>query len=759
MFKMAANKPQRAKRTLLPLKLALLALGAASAPAPAAPANDSFADRAALSDSSVTIASNAGATVEPDEPLHADQPGGHSVWWVWMAPRDGSVTLSTSGSDLDTLLAVYTGPTLATLTAVASNDDASFNETTSRLSFTASAGTVYHIAVDGYDGDEGVIQLNLLVNDNFGDRLSLSGTDLSLAAHNFDATAEPGEPNHAGQPAARSVWWTWTAPGHGNLALKLSGDNTNTAGAPFYKLLAVYTGSDLSGLTLRADSGSVFMLTNQLTLDIAGGTPYQIAADGVGAAMGRLQLELAFTPAPANDNFTDRITLRGINVTATGSNVGATKEPGEPDHAGYAGGHSVWWSWMSPTNGSVALELSGSIPSKLLAVYTGDALSSLAAVRSNLTSEATNRITFNVTAGTSYQIAVDGHAGQTGNVLLKVQFRPGPANDRFQDRIALPADPGNYSGSNLGATSEPGEPNHGGYPAHRSVWWSWTAPANGVVTLTIAGDNASADGGPFYKLIGVYSGPSLGELVTNALSSGLVLTNRVTFDVAGSRDYAIAVDGYNGGQGAVQLSLDFAAAPPNDDFADRFVLSGPVTSVTGSNVAATRQPGEPNHASLGGQSVWWTWTAPAAGRVVVSTAGSSFDTLLAVYRGTNVSSLVSVVSNNDFAGQRASEVSFGAVGGTAYQIAVDGFLQDAGAVRLTLSQRGASKLEQPGFGAEGAFEFIFTGQAGARYTIEASTNLLDWLPVRTLTNSVGSLPFADLEATNGPARFYRAKLE
>ena len=38
----------------------------------------------------------------------------------------------------------------------------------------------------------------------------------------------------------------------------------------------------------------------------------------------------------------------------------------------------------------------------------------------------------------------------------------------------------------------------------------------------------------------------------------------------------------------------------------------------------------------GGASVWWTWTAPASGRAVVTTRGSSFDTLLGVYTGTAV---------------------------------------------------------------------------------------------------------------------------
>src|SRR5215470_4622860 len=48
------------------------------------------------------------------------------------------------------------------------------------------------------------------------------------------------------------------------------------------------------------------------------------------------------TAAPANDNFANGIVTSG---SATGSNVGATKEAWEPLHAGNAGGKSVWWFW------------------------------------------------------------------------------------------------------------------------------------------------------------------------------------------------------------------------------------------------------------------------------------------------------------------------------------------------------------------------------------------------------------------------------
>ncbi len=119
------------------------------------PDNDNFTNAIALSGSTFTaIGSNVGATKEPNEPDHAGNPGGMSVWWSWTAPADGYVTLSTAGSDFDTLLAVYTGTAVKRLNGVNSNDDDGDLQTSS-VTFNAVAGTIYRIAVDGFNDVEG----------------------------------------------------------------------------------------------------------------------------------------------------------------------------------------------------------------------------------------------------------------------------------------------------------------------------------------------------------------------------------------------------------------------------------------------------------------------------------------------------------------------------------------------------------------------------------------------------------------------------
>lgn len=122
---------------------------------------------------------------------------------------------------------------------------------------------------------------------------------------------------------------------------------------------------------------------------------------------------LPATP-PANDNFSSAQVLSGVSAVASANTMGATKQSGEPNHAGNAGGHSVWYRWTAPSAGTWSLDTTGSSFSTLLAVYTGSAVNSLSAVASTLT----NSLTFTASAGVTYQIAIDGFNGAAGNAVL-----------------------------------------------------------------------------------------------------------------------------------------------------------------------------------------------------------------------------------------------------------------------------------------------------------------------------------------------------
>ena len=350
-------------------------------------------------------------------------------------------------------------------------------------------------------------------------------------------------------------------------------------------------------------------------------------------------------------------------------------------------------------------------------------------------------------------------------------FAQTPPNDQFNNRFILSGTNISVTGSNIGATKQNREPDHAGNVGGASVWWSWTAPTNGDLTITTDG-STNTDGSELDTLLGIYTGSSVSalSLVASNDDHGVFVTSRVRFEATKGTNYQISVDGFNDGTGAdtgsITLNLVFISEPilrpPNDSFTNRISLSGASTTTNGSNVEATREPGEPLHADqMGDTSVWWSWTAPANDPVMITTAGSDFDTLLAVYTGPSVSNLTVVASNDDTDptnGVLTSSVSFTPATGQNYGIAVDGFDGASGLISLRIATV-TTRLSAPLLLPDGTFQFDLNGPPGGIYEIDATTNFITWIAVGAITNTAGTGTFADLTATNFGQRFYRALLK
>jgi hypothetical protein len=249
------------------------------------------------------------------------------------------------------------------------------------------------------------------------------------------------------------------------------------------------------------------------------------------------------------------------------------------------------------------------------------------------------------------------------------------SNDYFTNRVVVAAAGGTVSGSNVGATKEPGEPSHGGALGGKSVWWTWTAPSGGIATI-------STDGSTFDTVLGVYTGSTLGTLVSVAQDDdgGEGFRSRVIFTATGGVTYQIAVDGFSAASGNIQLAVRRGLL--NDVFAERLQITGSSDFIIGSNVGATEEVNEPEHwPGAGGRTVWWTWQATFSGTVTFSTHGSNFDTILAAYTGNTIAGL-SLVASNDDSGGVTSQISFFATADVVYQLAVDGYGGDWGAIQL-----------------------------------------------------------------------------
>lgn len=143
--------------------------------AAARPANDNLASGITLTGSSgTTTGTNRLASLENGEPLQDSRAAGHTVWWKWVAPASGQVSLDTHGSNFDTLLSASSGASVNSLQTLAVNDDDGSSGHASGLLFEATAGTTYAFAVDGINGAQADIVLNWSLNTAAQANLSVS---------------------------------------------------------------------------------------------------------------------------------------------------------------------------------------------------------------------------------------------------------------------------------------------------------------------------------------------------------------------------------------------------------------------------------------------------------------------------------------------------------------------------------------------------------------------------------------------------------
>jgi hypothetical protein len=136
------------------------------------PPNDDFGRAEVLSgENPSTDGTTAGGTrQDPDEPDHytiggADTGtwvGDHTVWYRWTALGSGPTTMDTCTANIDSILAVYIGIDIASLTRITDNNNACAAGYGSKVTFDASVATSYAIAVgDAGGARESTFTLNV----------------------------------------------------------------------------------------------------------------------------------------------------------------------------------------------------------------------------------------------------------------------------------------------------------------------------------------------------------------------------------------------------------------------------------------------------------------------------------------------------------------------------------------------------------------------------------------------------------------------
>jgi hypothetical protein len=284
------------------------------------------------------------------------------------------------------------------------------------------------------------------------------------------------------------------------------------------------------------------------------------AAIAVGTSLGVLAPPAM--AAPANDNFANRVVMPStLPAEVEGSNVGATAESPEWISGRQFDAHrSVWWEWKAPETRLVAVGTCGTDFRSRVGIFTGDSLSELLAHRVVPPSApepggCDDRFIFPATAGTKYELGVDGFyipgpegepvvpPDDEGTIKLRITPEPAPANDDLEAAAPfseilweLPEGTrqvlGSAQGTNWGATAQPGEP--AGLGAGASVWYRWTPVETGQATFGVM----SSRGRP---VLDIYARGSLGALIPVASGKGEFPTPG--FIAEEEREYLVRVDG------------------------------------------------------------------------------------------------------------------------------------------------------------------------------------------------------------------------
>ncbi|WP_150107560.1 Ig-like domain-containing protein [Pedosphaera parvula] len=634
-----------------------------------APDNDDYANPVILTGincnpSGTTYAS----TEEPGELNWGDDLVPGSVWYSWTAPYTGyAYLLSDPFDNLDIL--VYTGPSLVGVGFIARSSHGE------NISFPVEAGTTYHFSVKMFK--------KISARNPFGNRSGPFSFSLGQAAI---AIEEPFSPSNFIGPTNIAV------------SVFLDPSNNNVRKVSFY---------DGSKFLYEADTPPYSFLWK----DVLSGV-HSLTAVSVGDVT-NVSSPVVINVHPANDHFTNRFQLVGSNLSFPASLALATWEPGELYFGNEAVGEICWWTWTAPRSGTLVLSAT---QGALLNAYTGNDLQNLVRIAGHAVNsfewEVITRdpVYVPVEAGQSYQISADSYwvmnhdfripsfAAPQGEFTISLQMQLPPPNDNFEKRILLNGTAIRVRGSTLGASSQPNEPAHGGIAQGNSIWYSWKAPISGSVSLATNSiviktnqelspygfpvpwtptpiDTIVSTFRPDYPVFAVYTGSSLATL-TNISSGPLV-----RFDAVAGQTYQIAVDGNQANPANLQFYLNEVPPAANDNFYLAPSIFGN-TQVSGSNLGATTQPGEPasNAGDTSGHSIWWTWRAPYFGVCSIDLWQSDdWRSPITVFVG-NLGTLKPVASGH------TGGVTFFAIPGVPYHICVGSDNGYTGNIRMNIRE-------------------------------------------------------------------------
>jgi hypothetical protein len=377
---------------------------------------------------------------------------GQTVWYRFQFGGSGSVgvQIDTLGSSFDTVLAVYTGSAVNSLSPVACNDDDSAEGVLqSFLTFNAQAGVTYYVQVGGFGSNAGHAVVTFNVRPSNDDLAAAQDICIPGSCYlpttwfnssTAGATTESSEVTScSGHPFGRTVWYTFAYPINSPITV-------TTVGSTFDTVVSVYSGpasgatpASLSPVGCNDDANGT--LLSSITFSAVAGQRYYVQIGGYapGAPLPpRAGVAIVnFTPnPPTNDAFASAPLVSSFPATFAIYTVAATNEAGEPlsptctlgtSTFTSATGHTAWYRVSSSITRAVTVDTSiapGSNFDTVVAVYSGASLGALTPVACSddiSSSDRRSLVTFQAQAGQTYYVQIGGFAGRAGSLF--VQFR------------------------------------------------------------------------------------------------------------------------------------------------------------------------------------------------------------------------------------------------------------------------------------------------------------------------------------------------
>ncbi len=609
--------------------------------------------------------------------------GTPDIWYRLYTPYAGTLVVDTCGSSFDTVVSLQAYSYLyfpPRMVEVACDDDgAACGGNRSQASTGVARSEEVFIRVSGYNGAVGDVQLNVRV---------IPSNDECFSAVAISEGTSYGNTNAATVSAASAscffgntpdVWYTYTPSCDGVFTL----DTVSTA---FDTLLAVYTDCGMTEVGCNDDVGP----RRQAALSVEGfaGFTYYIRVGGFDGARGSVVLDLS-PPVPNNDQCAGAYgILDGTwNVSTLCAATQGVELSGDCLPGASVPVADVWYAYYPPFDGIAQVSFCDLSFDAVAAAYAfsegcpADSTGQLACAALTQACPGSPSLEFPVLGGQAYYVRIGGYTGgpigvAQGSGTFTVQtVLPLPANDSCESASDLGTVAfAQFSGSLAGATqdgSSAGDPIEGAGP---DVWLHWTAPCDGIFTISTCGTMAlsgtdtmislhlSCPGTPGSEV--AYGVQNLGmycptEYVDDAetvlnVTAGLELFIRIAAEHAGAAAGAFV------GQMQFYTQADSVYTPvPIATGMTSFCTYGATPDDLGDGFEMN--------------DLWHLYTAECSGTAAASLCGSPIDTRLAIYDFDAINGVIGAqIAFNDDNGPgcfgTAASLTFPSIEGSAYLI-------------------------------------------------------------------------------------------